>query len=145
MPGSDNTVAIELIATHIHRKLRDRSRYLRKSLARCGPMDLSPRDAREHYFPNLTVLPETPQLQVCKCMRELVFTIIPWCEQGIFTTLRDRNTSREDFIFFTDRLSTLLSEKAMEFLPYAPKDVITPISATYAGCKLAVEVSYPKH
>ena len=63
-------------------------------------------------------------------------------KQGIFTTLRDRNTLREDFIFFTDRLSTLLSEKAMEFLPYAPKNVITPISATYAGRKLAVEVRY---
>ena len=30
----------------------------------------------------------------------------------------------------------------MEFLPYAPKNVTTPILATYAGCKLAVEVSF---
>ena len=30
----------------------------------------------------------------------------------------------------------------MEFLPYAPKNVTTPILATYTGCKLAVEVSF---
>ena len=61
------------------------------------------------------------------------------CSQGIFTILRDRKTTREDFIFFTDRLSTFLSEKAMEFLPYATKDVTTPISVTYAGKQLAVD------
>ena len=54
--------------------------------------------------------------------------------------MRDRTTSREDFIFFTDRLSTFLSEKAMEFLPYQTKTVTTPVSATYAGKQLAVDV-----
>ena len=54
--------------------------------------------------------------------------------------LRDKTTSKEDFIFFTDRLSTLLSEKAVEFLPYTSKNVITSISASYAGNQLAVEV-----
>ena len=59
--------------------------------------------------------------------------------------LRDRNTSREDFIFFTDRLSTILSERAVEFLPHAPKNVITPVLASYAGKKLAVEVRVSHH
>ncbi|KAI0710271.1 armadillo/beta-catenin/plakoglobin [Earliella scabrosa] len=121
VPGSDNTVAIELIATHIRRKIEDHKRYLRKSLARIGPRDLSPGDLKDQQFPNLTVLPQTPQLQ------------------GIYTIMRDRTTSREDFIFFTDRLSTFLSEKAMEFLPYQTKTVTTPVSATYAGKQLAVD------
>ncbi|RPD59983.1 armadillo/beta-catenin/plakoglobin [Lentinus tigrinus ALCF2SS1-6] len=121
VPGSDNTVAIELIATHVRRKIEDHSRlYLRKSLARIGPRDLSPGDLKDQHFPNLTVLRQTPQLQ------------------GIFTILRDRTTTREDFIFFTDRLSTYLSEKAMEFLPYVTKEVTTPISKIYAGKQLAV-------
>ncbi len=64
VPGSDNTVAIELIATHVRRKIEDRSRYLRKSLARIGPRDLSPGDIKDQHFPNLTVLPQTRQLQV---------------------------------------------------------------------------------
>ena len=64
VPGSDNTVAIELIATHIRRKIEDRSRYLRVNLARIGPRDLSPCDVPDAYFPNLTVLRQTAQLNV---------------------------------------------------------------------------------
>lgn len=63
------------------------------------------------------------------------------CIQGIFTIMRDHTTSREDFIFFTDRLSTFLGEKAMEFLPYSSRTVSTPVGATYAGKHLAVDVS----
>ncbi|KAI0671629.1 armadillo/beta-catenin/plakoglobin [Trametes maxima] len=122
VPGSDNTVAIELIATHVRRKIEDRSRYLRERLAKIGPRDLQPeRDPRDQCFPNLTVLPQTPQLH------------------GIYTILRDKKTPREDFIFFTDRLSTFLSEKAMEFLPYKPKTVTTPVGASYTGKQLSVE------
>ncbi|CDO74973.1 hypothetical protein BN946_scf184945.g45 [Trametes cinnabarina] len=122
VPGSDNTVAIDLIATHIRRKIDDRSSYLRQRLAKIAPRDLSPGDPYDQYFPNLIVLPQTPQLR------------------GIFTILRDRTTSREDFIFFTDRLSTYLSEKAVEFLPFKPKSVTTPVDVTYNGKELSVEV-----
>ncbi|KAI0359972.1 armadillo/beta-catenin/plakoglobin [Trametes cingulata] len=121
VPGSDNTIAIELIATHIRRKIEDRSKYLRERLARIGPQDLSPGDVDDQHFPNLTVLHQTPQLR------------------GIYTILRDRTTSREDFIFFTDRLSTFLSEKAVEFLPFKPKTVTTPVDAKYMGKELSVE------
>ncbi|TBU55572.1 armadillo/beta-catenin/plakoglobin [Dichomitus squalens] len=121
VPGSDNTVAIELIATHVRRKIEDRSRYLRKDLARIGPLDLTLGNPVDQSFPNLTVLRQTPQLR------------------GIFTMLRNSRTRREDFIFFTDRLSTFLSEKAMEFLPYKSKNITTPVEATYTGKELAVE------
>ncbi|KAI0833343.1 armadillo/beta-catenin/plakoglobin [Trametes gibbosa] len=121
VPGSENTIAIELIATHIRRKIEDRSRYLREQLARFGPRDLIPGNPTTQSFPNLTVLQRTPQLQ------------------GIFTILRDKTTSREDFIFFTDRLSTFLSEKAMEFLPFKRKCITTPVDAVYTGQTLSVE------
>ncbi|KAH9945379.1 armadillo/beta-catenin/plakoglobin [Epithele typhae] len=119
VPGSDNTIAIELIATHIHRKIAERTNYLRKSLARAVPKCLTPGVNPDQYFPNVRLLPSTPQMQ------------------GIFTLLRDRDTSREDFIFFSDRLATLLSEAAMEYLPFKLKDIVTPISATYHGQQLA--------
>lgn len=60
--------------------------------------------------------------------------------QGIHTILRDRTTTREDFIFFADRLATLVIEAGMNLLPFAPCEVITPTGATSKGLKLAAEV-----
>ena len=60
--------------------------------------------------------------------------------QGILTILRDRTTSRGDFIFFVDRLSTYLIEKAVEQLPSKPKSVVTPIDEAYEGKTLAANV-----
>lgn len=56
------------------------------------------------------------------------------------TVLRDRSTSREDFIFFVDRLATYLIEKAMEHLPHKPRSVITPIDVEYQGQELDANV-----
>ena len=60
--------------------------------------------------------------------------------QGILTILRDSKTSREDFIFFADRLATLLMEKATEHLPFVSKNVVTPIGVTAAGTELTAKV-----
>jgi len=53
--------------------------------------------------------------------------------QGIMTILRDRTTERGDFIFYADRLSTLIVEKALELLPYRPMTVKTLTGASYKG------------
>lgn len=71
---------------------------------------------------NLIVIPETRQLK------------------GIMTILRDRTTSREDFIFFVDRLATYLIERAVDHLPHTPHTVVTPIDFEYEGSKLGVEL-----
>lgn len=60
--------------------------------------------------------------------------------QGILTILRDRTTTRGDFIFFVDRLSTFLMEKATEFLPYRAKSVDTPVGVSHTGKEIAAEV-----
>lgn len=57
------------------------------------------------------------------------------------TILRDQRTSRGDFIFYADRLSTLIVEKALELIPYTPKTVKTPIGLQYDGVTRADEVS----
>ena len=49
------------------------------------------------------------------------------------TIIRDVNCSRQDFIFFVDRLATLLVEKALEVLPYSSRTVITPVGVEYHG------------
>ncbi|KAJ7650221.1 armadillo/beta-catenin/plakoglobin [Roridomyces roridus] len=113
VPGSNNAVAIDIISTHIRRQLQERSNSFR------------PKMAMPHLFPsisgktvqdlNLTVLPQTPQLQ------------------GIFTILRSRTTSRQDFIFFVDRLSTVVMEHALRYLPFAPYTVTTPLELPFTG------------
>ena len=59
--------------------------------------------------------------------------------QGIYTVLRDRTSSRQDFIFFTDRLATLLVERAMEKLPYREVTIETPVGVQSKGKAIDAE------
>jgi uracil phosphoribosyltransferase len=51
----------------------------------------------------------------------------------IMTHIRNRETSRGDFVFYTDRMTRLLIEEALTFLPYHAKEVTTPTGAVYEG------------
>ena len=68
MPGSDNTVAIDLICTHIRKQMHERTRNLRAQMA-CGT-PLSHLDSSQILAisgtsdPNVIVLKQTPQLKV---------------------------------------------------------------------------------
>ncbi|KAI0734182.1 armadillo/beta-catenin/plakoglobin [Fomitopsis betulina] len=122
VPGSDNAVAIDIISTHIRRQLDDRATHLRQRLAGTGPRHLGTHDSLDISGENLnlTLLPQTPQVK------------------GILTILRDAQTNRGDFIFFTDRLATLLVEKATEELPFRAKTVITPVGVEAHGKQVDV-------
>ena len=78
----------------------------------------------------LTVLHPTSQL---KARSFLSVSLIYLPSQGILTILRSKDTSRQDFIFFCDRLATILVENALQYLPYSPVTVITPIGSEAAG------------
>ncbi|GJJ08316.1 hypothetical protein Clacol_002527 [Clathrus columnatus] len=118
--GANNSVAIDLITTHIRKKLQDRSRHIRPKIAR----GLSRHQTGVHTpgttidMLDISVIKKTPQLE------------------GIYTILRDKNTTRGDFIFYADRLSTYLAEMAMELLPFKPKSVETPVGAISHGKEL---------
>jgi uridine kinase len=56
------------------------------------------------------------------------------------TILRSKIANRQDFVFFADRLSTLLVEHAMQHLPYVSKSVATPVGVTSVGQKLDATV-----
>ena len=58
------------------------------------------------------------------------------------TILRDQETERGDFIFYADRLSTLIVEKALSLLPYDPHTVQTPVGSKYDGVIRTKEVSF---
>lgn len=57
--------------------------------------------------------------------------------KSLFTTLRDRTTSRPDFIFTTERLARLIVEEALGLLPSHSKTVTTPVGESYEGIEYA--------
>jgi uracil phosphoribosyltransferase len=65
--------------------------------------------------PSVFTLPRTAQLE------------------ALYTIIRDKNTSRGDFIFYTDRIIRILVEEGLNHLPVIPKTVETPTGSTYKG------------
>jgi uracil phosphoribosyltransferase len=49
------------------------------------------------------------------------------------TIIRNQDTQRGDFIFYSDRIIRLLVEQGLNLLPCVDKDVVTPTGATYQG------------
>ncbi|WYZ39023.1 hypothetical protein EsH8_III_000937 [Colletotrichum jinshuiense] len=64
---------------------------------------------------NVVILPQTPQLI------------------ALLTIIRDRNTERGDFIFYSNRIIRLLVEEGLNHLPTVEHDVTTPVGRTYSG------------
>eukprot|EP01126_Amoeba_proteus_P020063 TRINITY_DN2050_c0_g2_i10.p1 TRINITY_DN2050_c0_g2~~TRINITY_DN2050_c0_g2_i10.p1 ORF type:complete len:221 (+),score=25.62 TRINITY_DN2050_c0_g2_i10:777-1439(+) len=52
---------------------------------------------------------------------------------GLHTIIRNKATSREDFIFYSDRLNRLLIEEGLCQLPFSKKVVTTPTGRVYTG------------
>jgi Uracil phosphoribosyltransferase len=65
--------------------------------------------------PSVFTLPRTAQLE------------------ALYTIIRDKNTSRGDFIFYTDRIIRILVEEGLNHLPVVPKTVETPTGSIYKG------------
>lgn len=65
--------------------------------------------------PNVITLPQTAQLE------------------ALYTIIRDKNTPRGEFIFYSDRIIRLLVEEGLNHLPVIPKTVETPTGAMYEG------------
>lgn len=58
--------------------------------------------------PSVCTLPHTAQLE------------------ALYTIIRDKQTSRGDFLFYSDRIIRLLVEEGLNHLPVVPKTVKTP-------------------
>ncbi|KZO96697.1 armadillo/beta-catenin/plakoglobin [Calocera viscosa TUFC12733] len=122
IPGASNMVAIDLVVNHVRRELAERHANFRAELSRAQPALEDGWDADVRNWPGVVLLRQTPQLR------------------GIHTVLRDKTTSREDFIFFADRLATLVVERGMDLLPYVRDSVETPTGAMARGLKLDADV-----
>jgi len=53
------------------------------------------------------------------------------------TIIRDKNTDKNDFVFYSDRLIRLLVEAGLGHLPFKEKSVVTPTGRTYVGVEFA--------
>ncbi|CBZ30245.1 putative uracil phosphoribosyltransferase [Leishmania mexicana MHOM/GT/2001/U1103] len=71
-----------------------------------------------NMFPgHLHLLPQTPQLHF------------------LFTVIRNVETQRTDFIFYSERIIRLILEAALCLIPVKPFNVITPVGAVYRGVR----------
>ncbi|GJQ08978.1 hypothetical protein GpartN1_g769.t1 [Galdieria partita] len=85
-------------------------------------LKLSQPDLRRLY-PNLVIMGDNPQIQ------------------GLHSVFRDREASREDFIFHADRLIRLIAEEGLSLLPFQQSSVYTPTGDVYHGFKYSAELA----
>lgn len=73
-------------------------------------------------YPRLTILTMTPQLRT------------------LLTMIRNKNTDRNDFIFYADRINRLLIEEGLNFLPTREKVVETRTGQQYVGSEFVGKI-----
>uniref|UniRef100_A0AAQ5XD33 Uridine-cytidine kinase n=1 Tax=Amphiprion ocellaris TaxID=80972 RepID=A0AAQ5XD33_AMPOC len=116
--GGENFVALDLIVQHVHSQLEKLlciSEYVfvfnRSALASAHQGQPLPK--------TLSVMESTPQVR------------------GMHTIIRNKETNRDEFIFYSKRLMRLLIEHALSFLPLKPVSVETPQGGIYDGKRLS--------
>jgi len=109
--GGDNEVAISLIVQHVQTQLQLRGFKLRPILASAQVDQPLPS--------SLHVLPMTPQVK------------------GLHTFIRNKDTPRDEFIFYSRRLIRLTIEFALSLLPFKETVVETPQGIPYRGSRIA--------
>ncbi|EUC50618.1 hypothetical protein COCMIDRAFT_32135 [Bipolaris oryzae ATCC 44560] len=116
--GIENRVAITMVSNQLRQTLHSKSVQHQSELRRLGKIaEDSP------LSENAIVLKQTNQVR------------------GMHTLLLNPDTSREDFVFYFDRMVALLVETAVDFLPFVSYEVTTPQNTTYQGLKKNAEVS----
>ncbi|KAL8671203.1 MAG: hypothetical protein Q9168_004299 [Polycauliona sp. 1 TL-2023] len=108
--GIDNRVAIDMVVKHIQLLLVKKSRDHQDQLKRLGRQVED-----EPLSENVLLLKQSKQIT------------------AISTILQNPATDDVDFIFYFDRLSVLLVERALDNLPFDVKAVQTPQGSEYQG------------
>jgi len=105
--GIDNKVALKILTQHLQGMLEERG-------FRAPDLEVS-KPTWKHLPANVHMLPQTPQIL------------------ALHTIIRNQKTGREDFVFYSSRLSRLVVEHALSLLPVEKKVVETPTGAKYDG------------
>ncbi|KAH6565553.1 hypothetical protein BASA50_002294 [Batrachochytrium salamandrivorans] len=112
--GLDNVAAIDVITKHVIHQLNERGLVLRSALVQSSPFDPN--------SPQIKLLDQRPQLR------------------ALHTIIRDKNTSRDDFVFYSERVSSLVIERALSELPFIDLNILTPTGIAYHGKALSDSV-----
>ncbi|KAF7947760.1 hypothetical protein EAE96_008839 [Botrytis aclada] len=116
--GVENRVAITMVIQYIQRTLKEKSIAHIMALKKLG---LGAED--EPLSKSVLLLEQTPQFK------------------GMNTIIQDIGTPAEEFVFYFDRIATLLVEHAMNNIFFTEKVVETPIGNKYHGLIATGEVS----
>ncbi|XP_048425168.1 uridine kinase-like protein 3 isoform X1 [Pyrus x bretschneideri] len=84
------------------------------------------------------------QHDLCKIYPNLYVIHSTFQIRGMHTLIRDSQTTKHDFVFYSDRLIRLVVEHGLGHLPFTEKQVITPTGSVYIGvdfCKRLCGVS----
>uniref|UniRef100_A0A3Q2P9L8 Uridine-cytidine kinase-like 1 n=1 Tax=Fundulus heteroclitus TaxID=8078 RepID=A0A3Q2P9L8_FUNHE len=114
--GGENFVALDLIVQHVHSQLE---KSFMSALSVSHRSALASAHQGQPLPKTLSVLESTPQVR------------------GMHTIIRNKETNRDEFIFYSKRLMRLLIEHALSFLPLKAVSVETPQGATYEGKRLS--------
>ncbi|CAG9862094.1 unnamed protein product [Phyllotreta striolata] len=110
--GGENLVAIHLIVQHVQTQLQLRGLKLREELANASKLNMPTPDT-------VKLLPTTPQIR------------------GLHTFIRNKDTPRDEFIFYSKRLIRLVIEYTLSLMTFVDKTVETPQGFHYNGKKMA--------
>ncbi|KAK9877967.1 hypothetical protein WA026_020184 [Henosepilachna vigintioctopunctata] len=113
--GGENLVAIQLIVQHVHTQLQLRGLKIREELAQAHAFSGQP-------LPDtVKLLPTTPQIR------------------GLHTFIRNKATTRDEFIFYSKRLIRLVIEYTLSLMKFNETIVETPQGVLYKGKRMATD------
>lgn len=123
--GLDNTTAIDMLANTIRRQLAEKSKSHIEEINRLdGDM--------KHMWDTIETHPRVALVKQSNQMR------------AMHTILSSQSTPRDDFVFYFDRIATILVSRALDELSVvegmvAPKTVITPINTAFEGIEFGFD------
>lgn len=117
--GIENKVAISMVSDSIKKTLDEKSTQHQLELARLGLLAETSMLEGEAT----ALIKQTPQIM------------------GMNTLLMDPTTDREDFIFYFDRIASLLVERATEHASFEATQILTPQKYRYMGLSPTGSVS----
>ncbi|CAF4163442.1 unnamed protein product, partial [Rotaria magnacalcarata] len=110
--GGENEIAIDLIVCHVNRELQKRGVKVRNELV--------------HNFDLMSHSPMPETFHIVEQTAQIKY---------LHTIIRNRDTDRDEFIFYSKRLMRILIEYALSLLPFEDVTVETPQNLIYTGKK----------
>uniref|UniRef100_A0A7E4W6D1 Uridine kinase n=1 Tax=Panagrellus redivivus TaxID=6233 RepID=A0A7E4W6D1_PANRE len=116
--GGENLVAIDLIVRQVKTQLTARGYDANKPQSDTDELTFN----KGSMPTSLHIVENTPQVQ------------------GLHTFIRNRDTPRDEFVFYSERLMRILIEYAINFIPYEDAEVVMPNGKNYHGKRRSAEV-----